>query len=118
VLPRRQIAQPEACGGRLSSAQCTKDSRRRSHVPITFRCACGKTLEIADEHAGKRGRCPECGAVLEIPRPEERVMEAMIVEAAERPREEYAEVVTAEEAVEPAPPADRPGPVAPQRLED
>src|SRR5262245_19171110 len=93
---------------------------RRSHVPITFRCSCGKTLEIADEHAGKKGRCPECGSVLDIPRPDERVMEAAILEAEEVPHEEYADVVAVEE---PAPqrrpgPAAPPGPSGPQRLED
>lgn len=36
-------------------------------MSIEVRCACGKRLSVADEHAGKRGRCPDCGAVLTIP---------------------------------------------------
>ena len=27
---------------------------------ITFNCSCGKVLQVKDEHAGKRVRCPEC----------------------------------------------------------
>src|SRR5438067_4672369 len=33
-------------------------------MPITLNCACGKTLRVADEHAGKRVKCPACAAVL------------------------------------------------------
>jgi hypothetical protein len=28
---------------------------------------CGKTLRVAEEHAGKRARCPQCGAIYEVP---------------------------------------------------
>lgn len=30
---------------------------------------CGKTLSVADEHAGKRARCPACGHVYVVPAP-------------------------------------------------
>jgi phage FluMu protein Com len=33
-------------------------------MPITLNCSCGKTLRIADEHAGKRVKCPACNAVI------------------------------------------------------
>jgi hypothetical protein len=36
-------------------------------MPITFECACGRQLQIADEYVGKRAQCPECGAVLQVP---------------------------------------------------
>jgi DNA-directed RNA polymerase subunit RPC12/RpoP len=33
-----------------------------------FACSgCGKTVAVAVEHAGKRGRCPNCGQVVPIP---------------------------------------------------
>ncbi len=34
---------------------------------IQFPCECGKILRAADEHAGKRARCKECGNVMSIP---------------------------------------------------
>lgn len=36
-------------------------------MPIDLTCSCGKQLRVADEHAGRQGRCPICGAVLDIP---------------------------------------------------
>ena len=39
-------------------------------MPITLNCPCGKTLRVADEHAGKRVKCPICHAVIEPPEPE------------------------------------------------
>jgi RsiW-degrading membrane proteinase PrsW (M82 family) len=39
-------------------------------MAISFACACGKTLRAADELAGKKTRCPQCSAVLSIPRAE------------------------------------------------
>ena len=32
-------------------------------MPITLRCACGKTLRVGDELAGKRVKCPVCEAI-------------------------------------------------------
>lgn len=35
---------------------------------ISFRCPeCNKLVSIAQQHAGKRGRCPGCGAVFQAP---------------------------------------------------
>src|SRR5690348_15327537 len=39
-------------------------------MPITLNCPCGKLLRVADEHAGRRVKCPACGAVIEPPAPE------------------------------------------------
>jgi hypothetical protein len=39
-------------------------------MPIPVQCVCGRSFKAKDEHAGKRGRCPGCGQVLEIPTPE------------------------------------------------
>jgi biopolymer transport protein ExbD len=37
---------------------------------IRFRCdGCGKQLKVADSLAGKRGKCPRCGAVVNVPKP-------------------------------------------------
>ncbi len=39
-------------------------------MPIQFQCACGKKLQADDALAGRMTRCPQCQAVLKIPRPE------------------------------------------------
>jgi hypothetical protein len=33
-------------------------------MPITLNCSCGKILRVADEHAGKRVKCPACNNVI------------------------------------------------------
>jgi hypothetical protein len=38
-------------------------------MPIPFRCACGRSLRVKDELAGRKVKCPECGGVLIVPRP-------------------------------------------------
>jgi hypothetical protein len=39
-----------------------------STMAITFACpACGRQLKVGDNGAGKRARCPECGAVAPLP---------------------------------------------------
>ena len=38
-------------------------------MPISFSCDCGKTLLAHEKYAGKRTKCPECGAILRIPDP-------------------------------------------------
>jgi hypothetical protein len=38
-------------------------------MAISVSCTCGKTLSVKDELAGKRGKCPACGAMLSIPVP-------------------------------------------------
>ncbi len=39
-------------------------------MAITLNCPCGKTLRVADEHAGKRVRCPSCQQIQMVPKPE------------------------------------------------
>jgi hypothetical protein len=36
-------------------------------MPIEFACQCGKSFRAADEHAGRRAKCSQCGEVLTIP---------------------------------------------------
>lgn len=36
-------------------------------MPITFKCSCGKALKVPDGAAGKKGKCPACGAVVTVP---------------------------------------------------
>lgn len=43
---------------------------------IELTCSeCGRNLRIGDDAAGKRGKCPECGATLLIPQPEVVILE-------------------------------------------
>lgn len=40
-------------------------------MPIEFRCrSCGKFSRAADEHAGKRAKCPHCGEGVRVPAPD------------------------------------------------
>lgn len=40
-------------------------------MPIEFRCRnCGKLSRAADEHAGKRAKCPHCGERVRVPAPD------------------------------------------------
>jgi hypothetical protein len=55
-------------------------------MPITISCPCGKKLRVADEHAGKRVKCPACQAVSTVPAPEsEPEPEFEIIEPAPKP---------------------------------
>ncbi|MDB5313094.1 MAG: hypothetical protein JWO38_7296 [Gemmataceae bacterium] len=36
-------------------------------MPISFECSCGKTLQVKDEFAGRRVRCPACSGVAAVP---------------------------------------------------
>ena len=36
-------------------------------MAIKVACSCGKKLEVKDELAGRRGKCPACGKILMIP---------------------------------------------------
>ena len=36
-------------------------------MPIRVTCACGKVLHFKDEFAGRRGKCPACGGIVNIP---------------------------------------------------
>jgi len=36
-------------------------------MAIVVSCDCGKQFRTKDEHAGRKGRCPECGGLIAIP---------------------------------------------------
>jgi hypothetical protein len=36
-------------------------------MPITLPCTCGKNLQVKEDLAGKRIKCPGCGGVLAVP---------------------------------------------------
>lgn len=38
-------------------------------MPIEVKCTCGQTFHVEEQHAGKRGKCPSCGGVVQIPKP-------------------------------------------------
>ncbi len=38
-------------------------------MPITVRCSCGKSYQVADKLAGKKFRCKSCESVLAVKRP-------------------------------------------------
>ena len=41
---------------------------------IEFTCSqCGKKLKVGDEAAGKRGKCPQCAAMIPVPQGQARV---------------------------------------------
>ena len=39
-------------------------------MSILVKCACGEVHEMPDAWAGKRGKCPKCGRLLRVPRPQ------------------------------------------------
>jgi hypothetical protein len=45
-------------------------------MSIMVACQCGKRFKAADQHAGKKARCPGCGQALTIPAPPRPVEEA------------------------------------------
>lgn len=38
-------------------------------MPIEFSCMCGRKLRVKDEHAGRKFKCPGCGAATQAPAP-------------------------------------------------
>jgi len=38
-------------------------------MAIKFNCDCGRELNVKDELAGKKGKCPTCGRIVEVPTP-------------------------------------------------
>jgi hypothetical protein len=39
-------------------------------MPILLTCACGRTLRAQDDMAGRKVKCPQCGSILPVPKPE------------------------------------------------
>src|SRR5262245_42909091 len=58
-------------------------------MPITFNCGCGKTLRVADEHAGKRVKCPACNAIGIVPGGPEPEPVFEVVENAPKPAKPF-----------------------------
>lgn len=52
-------------------------------MPITFDCACGKTLRVPDQHAGKRVKCPACNGVATVPAAEPEPMFEVVEDTAQ-----------------------------------
>lgn len=46
-------------------------------MPIVFECACGKTLKVPDEHAGRRVKCPACNNIGFVPGGQEHEFEVV-----------------------------------------
>jgi hypothetical protein len=42
-------------------------SARRTVMPISFQCGCGRTIRTAEENAGRSASCPACGVQLLVP---------------------------------------------------
>lgn len=36
-------------------------------MTIRFNCACGTAMEVPDEFAGRRGKCPKCNSIVTVP---------------------------------------------------
>lgn len=36
-------------------------------MPIPFQCECGKTLNVPDQYAGQRVKCPACSTTIQVP---------------------------------------------------
>ncbi|MHC4661250.1 MAG: HEAT repeat domain-containing protein [Planctomycetota bacterium] len=69
-------------------------------MPINVTCKCGRVMKVPDTYAGKKGRCPRCNSVLEIPAGEIEIDDSeLILDSSEPPSEarvqEAAQSVTA-----------------------
>ena len=71
ITPLRIRREPEPESDRPRATDAThaaRPSRRvESMTKIVFTCDCGKTVRIDKCHAGRRGRCPYCKAMIDIP---------------------------------------------------
>jgi hypothetical protein len=54
-------------------------------MAITFSCACGKTLQVADSAAGKKARCPQCGTIVPVPQAEVGIVTPKLVRETKAP---------------------------------
>lgn len=57
---------PEIWGMAGSVRRTTRPSEAAGQF-IHFRCTCGRTVRAPREYAGRRARCPTCGATLTVP---------------------------------------------------
>ena len=66
-LPVRVIASQVNCDTMdvlISTTRCGAGS-----MPIEVVCECGKKFQARDEYAGRRGLCPACKRIFEVPVP-------------------------------------------------
>lgn len=75
-------------------------------MPITLACGCGRTLRVGDEHAGRRIKCPACGAVTDLAPPPP----APAPPAAPPPAPDPADADTVFEVTDAPPPREPAGP--------
>jgi hypothetical protein len=54
----------------LKSEISSSSSKTKPKMPIKVACQCGQRFAANDALAGKRVKCPKCGGVLAIPRPQ------------------------------------------------
>ncbi|MFO0865638.1 MAG: hypothetical protein U0744_13465 [Gemmataceae bacterium] len=54
-------------------------------MAITFSCSCGKSLQVAESAAGKKARCPQCGAIVTVPQPEVGIVTPKLVSQVKAP---------------------------------
>jgi hypothetical protein len=47
-------------------------------MSIQVSCECGKTFQVGDQFAGKRGKCKACGAVVTVPAAEDHDLAALL----------------------------------------
>lgn len=54
-------------------------------MAIRVTCSCGRELNVKDELAGKKGKCPQCGRVIQVPTLEEIAVQTEAERAAPEP---------------------------------
>ena len=54
-------------GGSTEQDNSVSNDQQEELVMIQVTCACGATMQVQDENAGKQCKCPKCGAVCQIP---------------------------------------------------
>jgi len=54
-------------------------------MAIKFNCSCGRELNVKDSLAGKKGKCPACGQIVEVPTPGEAAPERVEEKVAAAP---------------------------------
>lgn len=53
---------------------------------IRFECKCGKRIKVDDKLAGKKGKCPQCQQIIQIPQPQpDDFMDEFVSELAKEP---------------------------------
>jgi hypothetical protein len=88
--PVGRVSSVEAAGSMSNAASRRSGSLASKNwcriMPIQVLCGCGRSLRVKAELAGRRVRCPDCGAVLVVPQ----------ASAAKDPEEEALHVLSAD----------------------